>query len=58
MTDTPPSASPSSPAFATRSALASQARRAQLRRMKIAALALLVAFLCRNVLRYAELNQR
>lgn len=45
MTDTPPSASPSSPAFATRSALASQARRAQLRRMKIAALALLVAMI-------------
>lgn len=45
MTDTPPSASPSSPTFATRSALASQARRAQLRRMKIAALALLVAMI-------------
>lgn len=45
MTDTPPSASPSSPAFATRSALASQARRAHLRRMKIAALALLVAMI-------------
>lgn len=43
MTDTPQSASPSAKAFSTRSALASQGRRAQLRRMKIAALALLVA---------------
>lgn len=45
MTDTPQSASPSAKAFVTRSALASQARRAQLRRMKIAALALLVAMI-------------
>lgn len=45
MTDTPQSASPSAKAFITRSALASQARRAQLRRMKIAALALLVAMI-------------
>jgi uncharacterized membrane-anchored protein YjiN (DUF445 family) len=45
MTDTPQSASPSTKAFITRSALASQARRAQLRRMKIAALALLVAMI-------------
>lgn len=45
MTDTPQSASPSAKAFITRSALASQARRAQLRRMKIAELALLVAMI-------------
>lgn len=45
MTDTPQSASPSAKAFVTRSALASQARRTQLRRMKIAALALLVAMI-------------
>lgn len=45
MTDTPQSASPSAKAFITRSALASQARRTQLRRMKIAALALLVAMI-------------
>lgn len=45
MTDTPPSANPSASAFATRSGLASQARRTQLRRMKIAALALLVAMI-------------
>lgn len=45
MTDTPQSASPSAKAFVTRSALASQARRAQLRRMKIAALALLAAMI-------------
>ncbi len=45
MTDTPQSASPSAKAFITRSALASQARRAQLRRMKIAALALLAAMI-------------
>lgn len=44
MTDTPPrSAGPSSTASATRSALSPSARRAQLRRMKIAALALLAA---------------
>lgn len=45
MTETPPSASPSANAFAPRSALASQARRAQLRRMKILALALLAAMI-------------
>ncbi len=45
MTDTPPSSRPSAQASATHSALASQARRTQLRRMKIAALALLVAMI-------------